>query len=161
MHRLFFACVEQELFVLQSKLRLVLLIPCTAAFSFGINGCETQLRSRGDASTPVHAQHIRMRSRGHGLLALRAGIELPPALMLAASVASAGKTFEAQAPPLGTTIAVLGSTAGVLAYWWLVLVPSDRRDLAKNKNKVRNACPAQYAAFTAFSLHFWSRCVNS
>lgn len=69
------------------------------------------------------------------MLALRAGIELPPALMLAASVASAGKTFEAQAPPLGTTIAVLGSTAGVLAYWWLVLVPSERRDLAKNKNK--------------------------
>eukprot|EP00802_Teleaulax_amphioxeia_P022040 Tamp_22451.p1 GENE.Tamp_22451~~Tamp_22451.p1 ORF type:complete len:220 (+),score=51.95 Tamp_22451:55-660(+) len=57
-----------------------------------------------------------------------------PAVLLAAAVA-AGTTFEAQAPPIGTSLAVLGSTGGVLAYWWLVLVPSERRDLAKNKNK--------------------------
>ena len=64
-----------------------------------------------------------------------------PALMLAAA---ASKAFEAQPPPLGTTLAVLGSTGGVLADWWLVLVPSERRDLAKNKNKV-SACLCVHA----------------
>lgn len=43
--------------------------------------------------------------------------------------------FEAQPPALGPTFAVFLSTFGVAAYWWLVLVPSERRDLAKNKNK--------------------------
>jgi len=43
--------------------------------------------------------------------------------------------FEAQAPPLGPTLALFLSTVGPAAYWWLVLVPSERRDLAKNKNK--------------------------
>jgi len=61
-----------------------------------------------------------------------------PALFLAAA-AQARATFEAQPPPFGTTLAVLGSTGGVLAYWWLVLVPSERRDLAKAKNKVLSA----------------------
>ena len=57
-----------------------------------------------------------------------------PSLLLSAARA-ASMTFEAQPPPLGTSVAVLGSTAGVIGYWWLVLVPSERRDLAKNKNK--------------------------
>jgi hypothetical protein len=55
-----------------------------------------------------------------------------------AAAAAAKTTFEAQPPPIGTSLAVLGSTGGVLAYWWLVVVPSERRDLAKNKNKVQD-----------------------
>ena len=36
------------------------------------------------------------------------------------------QTFEAQAPPLGTTLSLL-ATVGLAAYWWLVFVPSERR----------------------------------
>jgi hypothetical protein len=96
-------------------------------------------------SPSLAAQHARLMLRGVPaqrceLAASRRGAQVqmmavPPGLVLAAA-AAAGMTFEAQAPPLGTSLAVLGSTGGVLAYWWLVLVPSERRDLAKNKNKV-------------------------
>ena len=83
---------------------------------------------------------------GHGAMQIRSSLEVPPALLLSA-VAAARTTFEAQPPPLGTSLAVLGSTGGVLAYWWLVLVPSERRDLAKNKNKVRGAHHLSFCLF--------------
>lgn len=34
-----------------------------------------------------------------------------------------------------TQLAVLATTVGTAAYWWLVLVPSERVSLAKNKRK--------------------------
>ncbi len=43
--------------------------------------------------------------------------------------------FEPVAPNLAQTAVVLLSTVGLASYWWLVFVPSERRDLAKNKNK--------------------------
>ena len=47
------------------------------------------------------------------------------------------QVFEARPPPLEVTLPVVLSTLGTMSYWWFVLVPSERRDLAKNKNKVR------------------------
>ena len=43
--------------------------------------------------------------------------------------------FEPVAPNLAQTSVVLMSTVGLASYWWLIFVPSERRDLAKNKNK--------------------------
>jgi hypothetical protein len=45
------------------------------------------------------------------------------------------KALGAEAPPLGTILVILGTPAGLAAYWWLVLVPSERRSLAKSKRK--------------------------
>ena len=41
----------------------------------------------------------------------------------------------AEAPPLGTVVVLLGSPAGLAAYWWGVLVPSERRSLSLEKRK--------------------------
>jgi hypothetical protein len=43
--------------------------------------------------------------------------------------------FEPVVPNMAQTAVVLLSTVGLASYWWLVFVPSERRDLAKNKNK--------------------------
>jgi len=115
---------------------IALALPLTSAF--GISALGT-LESRGSplllSATPSPARLLPRRRCSSGALQLRADM---PALFLAAA-AQARATFEAQPPPFGTTLAVLGSTGGVLAYWWLVLVPSERRDLAKAKNKVLSA----------------------
>lgn len=42
--------------------------------------------------------------------------------------------FEPQAPPMATIVSMV-SIFGLAGYWWLVFVPSERRDLAANKNK--------------------------
>jgi len=114
----------------------IALLPLTSAF--GISALGT-LESRGSPlllpATPSPARLLPRRQCSSGALQLQADM---PALFLAAA-AQARATFEAQPPPFGTTLAVLGSTGGVLAYWWLVLVPSERRDLAKAKNKVLSA----------------------
>lgn len=92
------------------------------------------LRGASTLSSPKLAAPTMRRHRG-GIRQMRM-TDVSAALELATAALAAGTTFEAQAPPIGTSLAVLGSTAGVIAYWWLVLVPSERRDLAKNKNKV-------------------------
>ena len=58
-----------------------------------------------------------VKSRKYGALSLRA------------------VAFEPVTPNLAQTAVVLFSTVGLAAYWWLVFVPGERRDLAVNKNK--------------------------
>lgn len=112
-----------------------LALPLTAAF--GLARIPALMpAARGAHCFPAAPSPARLLQRRRtGALQLRADASVDAALLLAVVVAKVGTTFEAQPPPLGTTLAVLGSTGGVLAYWWLVLVPSERRDLAKNKNK--------------------------
>ena len=121
-----------RLSVVRSGIVLALMLNMTGAFA------PTHLSSRFMLLDPPR---LTRRCNGRGL---RMSVFDEPALMLAATAAATSKAFEAQPPPLGTTLAVLGSTGGVLAYWWLVLVPSERRDLAKNKNKV-SACLCVHA----------------
>ena len=104
---------------------LVLMLPIASGF--------VPYRSSTFRAMPMGAQRQQgLARRPSGWMAC-----LPDSALLVSAARAASSTFEAQPPPLGTSVAVLGSTAGVIAYWWLVLVPSERRDLAKNKNKVR------------------------
>lgn len=57
----------------------------------------------------------------------------PSVITLAERVAT-GTVFEPQAPPMGSIVSIIGILS-LAAYWWLVFVPSERRDLAANKNK--------------------------
>ena len=40
-----------------------------------------------------------------------------------------------EAPPMTTTLVLLSAPAGLAFYWWSVLVPSERRSLAKSKRR--------------------------
>ena len=123
----------------------LLALPLASTFSPPFAAPHARLALHGVVSQRPSAEGARRPRRG-GAMRLQA-VAADPAVLLAAAVA-AGTTFEAQAPPIGTSLAVLGSTGGVLAYWWLVLVPSERRDLAKNKNKVATR-PLQHALICA------------
>jgi hypothetical protein len=64
--------------------------------------------------------------------------------------------FEPVAPNLAQTAVVLLSTVGLASYWWLVFVPSERRDLAKNKNKGGlNAYLGELETSTGRDLEKW------
>ena len=64
--------------------------------------------------------------------------------------------FEPVAPNLAQTSVVLLSTVGLASYWWLVFVPSERRDLAKNKNKGGlNAYLGELESSTGRDLEKW------
>ncbi len=64
--------------------------------------------------------------------------------------------FEPVAPNLAQTAVVLLSTVGLASYWWLVFVPSERRDLAKNKNKGGlNAYLGELESSTGRDLEKW------
>eukprot|EP00239_Pterosperma_sp_CCMP1384_P005976 CAMPEP_0197855932 /NCGR_PEP_ID=MMETSP1438-20131217/27534_1 /TAXON_ID=1461541 /ORGANISM="Pterosperma sp., Strain CCMP1384" /LENGTH=204 /DNA_ID=CAMNT_0043471195 /DNA_START=302 /DNA_END=916 /DNA_ORIENTATION=- len=45
------------------------------------------------------------------------------------------QTFEPQGPGVAQTLVVLVVTLAPALYWWLVLVPSERQSLAKNKRR--------------------------
>jgi hypothetical protein len=71
-------------------------------------------------------------------------------------VAITAVVFEPVAPNLAQTAVVLLSTVGLASYWWLVFVPSERRDLAKNKNKGGlNAYLGELESSTGRDLEKW------
>jgi len=110
----------------------VVLVALPPVAGFGAVGSAAVLsaRTRHGCTLPVPRRGVPR----HSVTQTACASLTDPALLVAAARV-AGAAFEAQPPPLGTSVAVLGSTAGVMGYWWLVLVPSERRDLAKNKNK--------------------------
>ena len=85
------------------------------------------------------AQH-RWSSRG------TAATRLPPARR---PLRTAAVGFQPQMDPsvAAAQLAVLATTLGTAGYWWLVLVPSERVSLAKNKRKgetlAAGKCPAR------------------
>ena len=58
------------------------------------------------------------------------------------------RTFEPHVD--GSSLVVLGVFAGLAAYWWLVLVPSERASLAREK---RRGAVGQYLQVTSTTMH--------
>ena len=50
-------------------------------------------------------------------------------------VSTRPRALGAEAPPVGTILLLVGMPVGLAAYWWQILVPSERRSLAKSKRK--------------------------
>ena len=75
-------------------------------------------------------QAVRPAPRG-----LRCGFAAAPGGRGAAGGRVRTRAMGAEAPPLGTVVVLLGAPAGLAAYWWGVLVPSERRSLSLEKRK--------------------------
>mmetsp|Transcript_32216 Transcript_32216/g.79046 ORF Transcript_32216/g.79046 Transcript_32216/m.79046 type:complete len:221 (-) Transcript_32216:10-672(-) len=105
---------------------LLLQLSSVQAFTQGYSCGGLALRDLGQQAAAMASR------RPLGGRATRAQRSPPAGLRQARAITD--MVFEPQAPPLGSIVSMIGifSLAG---YWWLVFVPSERRDLAANKNK--------------------------